>query len=442
MDVTLLGTLGWMPRGARETTCFAVRDGLEPAAVRRGHRPAPAPRPGARRPARGRRRGAPLPEPLPPRPRLRTRVPLRRAAGARRRHPPARRGAHGRRPAGRRGGAGPAALQPRRPRRHEARARAAHGRRARTRSPATSCACGRSSTPTRASRSASTTSSSSPRTRRSDPAAVAFAEGAGLWLHEAWYWADDPGLADVPAELRPGYAAHSEATAVAGLAARGRRRPPDPRAPQPARPASARTCPCATRRARCSRTPTSWRTGRWPRPRRAFDTPGRTPRGFLRGPGMIRFRDKRFLAVAIVVAALIVFVLPAFVAFRYTAPEQRGQFLTRPWRGWSFAYAALAVPGGSELKTVGHGAAQGRLAVQGHRRRPARGPAALRQAQAALHVPARHRRPDGDEHRRAELPVHLAGAGGDRHGLRQRPTPSSRCSTTTPGGCSTTSATT
>ena len=52
-----------------------------------------------------------------------------------------------------------------------------------------------------------------------DPAAVPFAEGAGLWLHEAWYWADDPGLRDVPAELRPGFAAHSEATAVAGLAA-------------------------------------------------------------------------------------------------------------------------------------------------------------------------------------------------------------------------------
>ena len=52
---------------------------------------------------------------------------------------------------------------------------------------------------------------------------------------------------------------------------------------------------------------------------------------------MVRFRDKRFLAVAIVVAALVIFVLPAFVAFRYTAPEQRGQFLTKPWRGWSFA---------------------------------------------------------------------------------------------------------
>ena len=68
---------------------------------------------------------------------------------------------------------------------------------------------------------------------------------------------------------------------------------------------------------------------------------------------MIRFRDKRFLAAAIVVAALVVFVIPAFVAFRYTAPEQRGQFLTHPWRGWSFAYAALAVPGDAELKTSG-----------------------------------------------------------------------------------------
>jgi ribonuclease BN (tRNA processing enzyme) len=52
-----------------------------------------------------------------------------------------------------------------------------------------------------------------------DPAAVPFAEGAGLWLHEAWYWPGDPGLARVPEELRAGYSAHSEATAVAGLAA-------------------------------------------------------------------------------------------------------------------------------------------------------------------------------------------------------------------------------
>jgi ribonuclease BN (tRNA processing enzyme) len=54
---------------------------------------------------------------------------------------------------------------------------------------------------------------------QADPAAVAFAEGAGLWLHEAWYWADDPGLDGIPQELRPGYSAHSEAAAVADLAA-------------------------------------------------------------------------------------------------------------------------------------------------------------------------------------------------------------------------------
>ncbi len=52
-----------------------------------------------------------------------------------------------------------------------------------------------------------------------DPDAVAFAEGARLWLHEAWYWAGNPALSAVPEELRRGYAAHSEATAVAGLAA-------------------------------------------------------------------------------------------------------------------------------------------------------------------------------------------------------------------------------
>jgi ribonuclease BN (tRNA processing enzyme) len=52
-----------------------------------------------------------------------------------------------------------------------------------------------------------------------DPTAVEFAAGAGLWLHEAWYWEADPGLTAVPKELRPGFAAHSEATDVARLAA-------------------------------------------------------------------------------------------------------------------------------------------------------------------------------------------------------------------------------
>jgi hypothetical protein len=68
---------------------------------------------------------------------------------------------------------------------------------------------------------------------------------------------------------------------------------------------------------------------------------------------MIRFRDKRFLTVALALAVLVVFALPAFVAFRYSAPEQRGEFVTHPWRGWSFAYAALSVPGDAQLKTSG-----------------------------------------------------------------------------------------
>lgn len=57
-----------------------------------------------------------------------------------------------------------------------------------------------------------------------------------------------------------------------------------------------------------------------------------------------------WIAVVVVVVAAL---LPALVAHRYTAPEQRGDFLRRPWLGWSFAYAALAVPGSSELKTSG-----------------------------------------------------------------------------------------
>ena len=68
---------------------------------------------------------------------------------------------------------------------------------------------------------------------------------------------------------------------------------------------------------------------------------------------MIRFRSKRFWAVAVVIAALVVFLLPAFVAFRYAAPSQRGELIRHPWRGWSFAFAALAVPGDAELKTSG-----------------------------------------------------------------------------------------
>jgi hypothetical protein len=68
---------------------------------------------------------------------------------------------------------------------------------------------------------------------------------------------------------------------------------------------------------------------------------------------LIRFRSKKVLIVTLVLAALVVFLLPAFVAFRYAAPSQRGDFVRHPWRGWSFAYAALAVPGDASLKTSG-----------------------------------------------------------------------------------------
>jgi len=54
---------------------------------------------------------------------------------------------------------------------------------------------------------------------RADPATAEFAAGVGLLLHEAWYNAADPRTDQIPAELLPGYAAHSEAGAVAGLAA-------------------------------------------------------------------------------------------------------------------------------------------------------------------------------------------------------------------------------
>ena len=40
-----------------------------------------------------------------------------------------------------------------------------------------------------------------------------------MLLHEAWYNGADPLTEAAPPELRPGYAAHSEATAVARIAA-------------------------------------------------------------------------------------------------------------------------------------------------------------------------------------------------------------------------------
>lgn len=64
-------------------------------------------------------------------------------------------------------------------------------------------------------------------------------------------------------------------------------------------------------------------------------------------------RSKRLLLTVVVTAAVAVAVLPALVAYRYTAPEQRSEFLHQPWRGWTFAFAALTVPADSKLKTSG-----------------------------------------------------------------------------------------
>lgn len=68
---------------------------------------------------------------------------------------------------------------------------------------------------------------------------------------------------------------------------------------------------------------------------------------------MERRPNTRLWVFAAVVVTLVVALLPALIAYRYTAPDQRGDFVSHPWRGWSFAAAALAVPGDSELKTAG-----------------------------------------------------------------------------------------
>jgi hypothetical protein len=52
-------------------------------------------------------------------------------------------------------------------------------------------------------------------------------------------------------------------------------------------------------------------------------------------------------------AAVVVFLLPTLAAYRYTTAEQRGEFLTHPWRSWVFAWTVITVPGDSRLKTSG-----------------------------------------------------------------------------------------
>jgi hypothetical protein len=76
-------------------------------------------------------------------------------------------------------------------------------------------------------------------------------------------------------------------------------------------------------------------------------------------------RNRRSLAAVVAFVLLAVVVLPALFAYRYTAPEQRGDFLRRPWRAWAFAYAALAVPADSELKTSGMALRKGEWLFRG-----------------------------------------------------------------------------
>ena len=68
---------------------------------------------------------------------------------------------------------------------------------------------------------------------------------------------------------------------------------------------------------------------------------------------MFKKRSKRFWATVAVIVAVVIFLFPALIAFRYTAASQRNDFIRQPWRGWSFVAAALAVPADSHLKTSG-----------------------------------------------------------------------------------------
>jgi len=82
-------------------------------------------------------------------------------------------------------------------------------------------------------------------------------------------------------------------------------------------------------------------------------TDGETRPEASRARGARSVRGRQLLVVTVALAAVAVFVFPAFVAFRYTAPGQRMEFVRAPWRGWSFAIAAIGVPGDASLKTSG-----------------------------------------------------------------------------------------
>lgn len=68
---------------------------------------------------------------------------------------------------------------------------------------------------------------------------------------------------------------------------------------------------------------------------------------------MFKSRSTSFWIALALVVAIVIFLFPALIAFRYTADSQRMRYVEAPWRGWSFLAAALAVPADSQLKTSG-----------------------------------------------------------------------------------------
>lgn len=80
---------------------------------------------------------------------------------------------------------------------------------------------------------------------------------------------------------------------------------------------------------------------------------------------MFTSRSKLFWAIVALVLAAFVFLFPALIGYRYTAPSQRNDFVTHPWRGWSFAWATIMVPGDSKLKTSGQALREAKRVFRG-----------------------------------------------------------------------------
>jgi hypothetical protein len=80
---------------------------------------------------------------------------------------------------------------------------------------------------------------------------------------------------------------------------------------------------------------------------------------------MFTSRSKLFWAIFALVVAAFVFLFPALIAYRYTAPSQRNDFVSHPWHGWSFAWAAITVPADSKLKTSGQALREAKRVFRG-----------------------------------------------------------------------------